>query len=30
MVLLQGTTWGDMRGFPGFTRLRIGQHTTAG
>jgi hypothetical protein len=24
----QGTTWGDMHGFPGFTRLRIGQHTT--
>lgn len=27
--VLQGTTWGDMRGFPSFTRLRIGQHTTA-
>jgi hypothetical protein len=26
--VMQGTTWGDMRGFPGFTRLRIGQHTT--
>lgn len=26
--VLQGTTWGDMRGFPGFTRMRIGQHTT--
>jgi hypothetical protein len=26
--VLQGTTWGDMRGFPGFTRIRIGQHTT--
>ncbi len=25
--VLQGTTWGDMRGFPTFTRLRIGQHT---
>jgi hypothetical protein len=24
----QGTTWGNMRGFPGFTRIRIGQHTT--
>jgi hypothetical protein len=24
----QGTTWGDAGGFPGFTRLRIGQHTT--
>jgi hypothetical protein len=27
--VLQGTTWGDMRGFPSFTRLRIGQNTTA-
>jgi hypothetical protein len=26
--ILQGTTWGDMGGFQGFTRLRIGQHTT--
>jgi hypothetical protein len=26
--VLQGTTWGDMRGFPGFTRIRLGQHTT--
>jgi hypothetical protein len=26
--ILQGTTWGDMRGWPGFTRMRIGQHTT--
>jgi hypothetical protein len=26
--ILQGTTWGDMAGFPGFTRIRIGQHTT--
>lgn len=26
--LLQGTTWGDVRGFPGFTRIRIGEHTT--
>jgi hypothetical protein len=24
----QGTTWGDMGGFQGFTRLRIGEHTT--
>jgi hypothetical protein len=23
-----GTTWGDMGGFPGFTRIHIGQHTT--
>jgi hypothetical protein len=26
--MLQGTTWGDMRGVPGFTRIRIGEHTT--
>jgi len=26
--ILQGTTWGDMRGCPGFTRMRLGQHTT--
>lgn len=26
--VLQGTTWGDMGGWPGFTRIRIGQHTT--
>jgi hypothetical protein len=26
--ILQGTTWGDMRGFPRFTRIRLGQHTT--
>ena len=26
--VLQGTTWGDMRGNPAFTRMRIGQHTT--
>lgn len=26
--VLQGTTWGDMRGWPAFTRIRIGQHTT--
>jgi hypothetical protein len=24
----QGTTWGDMDGFQGFTRLRLGEHTT--
>lgn len=27
--IVQGTTWGDMHGSPGFTRLRIGEHTTA-
>ena len=27
--VVQGTTWGDMHGWPGFTRLRIGEHTTA-
>ena len=26
--ILQGTTWGSRDGWPGFTRLRIGQHTT--
>jgi hypothetical protein len=26
--VLQGTTWGDMRGFPAFTRMRVGEHTT--
>ena len=26
--IMQGTTWGDMRGMPGFTRIRLGQHTT--
>jgi hypothetical protein len=26
--ILQGTTWGGVRGWPGFTRMRIGQHTT--
>jgi len=25
--VMQGTTWGDMHGMPGFTRIRIGQHT---
>jgi hypothetical protein len=27
--ILQGTTWGDMGGFQGFTRMRIGEHTAA-
>jgi hypothetical protein len=27
--ILQGTTWGDMGGWPAVTRIRIGQHTTA-
>ena len=27
--IMQGTTWGDVGGFQGFTRIRIGQHTTA-
>ncbi|KAA6463192.1 hypothetical protein DYQ86_07690 [Acidobacteria bacterium AB60] len=26
--VLQGTTWGGVRGWQGFTRMRIGQHTT--
>ncbi len=26
--MVQGTTWGDMHGWPGFTRLRIDQHMT--
>ncbi|HTJ29543.1 MAG TPA: hypothetical protein VL346_03550 [Acidobacteriaceae bacterium] len=26
--IVQGTTWGEMRGFPGFTRIRLGEHTT--
>ena len=26
--IVQGTTWGDMHGWPGFTRIRLGQHTT--
>ena len=26
--VLQGTTWGGVDGFSGFTRLRIGEHTT--
>jgi hypothetical protein len=28
--ILQGTTWGDMHGWPAFTRMRIGQFTTQG
>jgi hypothetical protein len=27
--VLTGTTWGDVGGFPAFTRMRLGQHTTA-
>lgn len=27
--MAQGTTWGDRAGFPGFTRIRIGQHANA-
>jgi hypothetical protein len=26
--VMQGTTWGDMHGMPGFTRIRLGQHST--
>lgn len=26
--VLQGTTWGDVGGFPAFTRIRLGQHST--
>ncbi len=26
--VLQGTTWGDVGGFPAFHRMRLGQHTT--
>ncbi len=26
--VLQGTTWGDMGGWPAFTRMRIGEHIT--
>ncbi len=26
--IVQGTTWGDMAGWPGMTRFRIGQHAT--
>jgi hypothetical protein len=27
--VFHGTTWGDMGGFPGFTRISVGQQTTA-
>jgi hypothetical protein len=27
--VLAGTTWGNVGGFPAFTRMRLGQHTTA-
>jgi len=27
--VLQGTTWGDVGGFPAFTRMRLGQHSTS-
>lgn len=26
--VMQGTTWGGVGGFPAFTRIRLGQHTT--
>ncbi|MEG9435334.1 hypothetical protein JAO29_04045 [Edaphobacter sp. HDX4] len=26
--VLQGTTWANRTGFPGFTRMRLGEHTT--
>jgi len=26
--VLTGTSWGDVGGFPAFTRMRVGQHTT--
>jgi len=26
--VLSGTTWGDVGGFPAFSRMRVGQHTT--
>jgi hypothetical protein len=26
--VMQGTTWGAMHGMPGFTRIRLGQHST--
>ena len=26
--VVQGTTWGDVGGWPSFTRIRLGQHTT--
>jgi hypothetical protein len=27
--VMQGTTWGDVSGFPAFTRIRLGQHASA-
>ncbi len=27
--VLTGTTWGDVGGYPAFTRMRLGQHTSA-
>jgi hypothetical protein len=27
--VMRGTTWGDVGGFPAFTRIGVGQHTTA-
>ena len=27
--IMQGTTWGNVGGLQGFTRMRVGQHTTA-
>jgi hypothetical protein len=27
--VLMGTSWGDVGGFPAFTRMRLGQHTSA-
>lgn len=26
--IVQGTSWGDMAGFPAFTRIRLGEHAT--
>jgi hypothetical protein len=26
--IVQGTTWGDVGGFPGFTRIRLGEHSS--
>lgn len=28
--VMQGTTWGSVGGFPAFTRIRLGQHSTTG
>ena len=27
--ILQGTSWGEVGGFPAFSRMRVGQHTTS-